>query len=199
MKTILKKLNKFRVILTVVVISLFLSSICIFNGCQKFQDGPKISFRSETERIANTWKFQKFIVNGKDSTASVSKWSMVLTKDHHVSIYSADTFGGTWELKRDLVTKNVPYTYKTIKDSMEIVVYNSNINNGIDPMTGNALYFSYDCKILELKQNNMHIQGKYTAKYPNFDYPYDTITLQNDTIPTDTTIAGTFDWTLVKK
>lgn len=183
----LRKLNKFRVILTVIVISLFLSSICIFSGCEKYKDGPKISFRSRTERVANTWKFSKYIQNDSDQTAQKSAYVLTLTKDNYATLTTndaaGDIYGGTWRFKQTTDMNAKPVTYSYNKDSLEIYIYSGFDNiSGVPPF----IAFSYDCNILELKQNNMHLQGNYTYTYPGIMQP-------------DTTIAGTFDWTLTKK
>ena len=179
-----KKSKNVRVILTILIISLF-CSICIFSGCKKYKDGPLISFRSKTERISNTWKFQKYIVNGIDSTAQKAAVTLQLTKDYHASLFANDTFGGTWNFKRTLDMSVTPNTTKIDKDYIEIFIY-----NGIDYNTDTPISYSYNCNILELKQNNMHLQGTYT---------YTCVNTNPSGINPDTTFAGTFDWTLAKK
>jgi hypothetical protein len=39
-------------------------------GCKKYEDGPGLSFHSKKARVANTWKIDKYYVNGVDQTAS---------------------------------------------------------------------------------------------------------------------------------
>jgi hypothetical protein len=182
MKTILKDLKKFRVIVPFLAISLLLGSICVFTGCEKYKEGPKISFRSRTERVANTWKFQKYIINGADSTTQKASVTLKLTKDYQASFFANDTFGGTWNFERTVDIDVTPTTTKSSKDQIEIFVY-----NGLDANTGIPIAYVYNCNILELKQNKMHLKGAYTYTYPG------------GIINPDTTVAGTFDWTLTKK
>jgi hypothetical protein len=212
MKTILKKLNKFRVIFALIAISLFLSGISIFSGCKRYNDGPMISFRSKTERVTNTWTFQSCTINGANVTAQYAAASLVLTKNNLATFYTTDaakdTLGGTWEFKHDVNLGDNPYTFSTTKDSMEILVYHGIVDVSMwyypkeiwydDPTTGYPPYiaYSYNCKILELKQNHLHLQGTYSHHLPS--------NVQNDTIASygvysDSTTTGTFDFTLVGK
>ena len=188
-----KKSKNVRVILTILIISLF-CSICIFSGCKKYKDGPLISFRSKTERIANTWKFQKYIVNGIDSTAQKAAVTLQLTKDNKATLTTnnaaGDIYGGTWRFGQTTDINAKPITFKSNKDNLEIFVY-----SGFDDISGMPSYlaYSYYCNILELKQNNMHLQGTYSYTYSG------AVLTKDNTYNNDTTIVGTFDWTLAKK
>lgn len=39
-----------------------------FVSCKKYPEGPSFSLRSKKERLANSWKIQKYYFNGGDST-----------------------------------------------------------------------------------------------------------------------------------
>ncbi len=40
-----------------------------FMSCQKYEQGPGVSFRSKTKRLANTWRIQSVTVNGVERAA----------------------------------------------------------------------------------------------------------------------------------
>jgi hypothetical protein len=41
------------------------------SSCDKYEDGPSLSLRAKTERLANTWKYEYFLEDEKDVTARV--------------------------------------------------------------------------------------------------------------------------------
>ena len=45
-------------------------------SCDKYEDGPAMSFRAKTERMANTWKYEYFLENDKDVTARVDSTTL---------------------------------------------------------------------------------------------------------------------------
>lgn len=51
-----------RKLLQILLILVFISP-AFFSGCKKYEEGPFISFRSKKERIANTWKMDKVIID----------------------------------------------------------------------------------------------------------------------------------------
>lgn len=53
----------------------------VFEGCNKYEDGPNISFRSRTDRVANTWKIDNYKINDDDFTSLVSGYSETFTKN----------------------------------------------------------------------------------------------------------------------
>ena len=68
-----------------------------FESCQKYEDGPMISFYSRTSRVANTWKVDNYKVNGTDYTSLVSGYSEVFTKGGAYSYdWSLISGSGTW-------------------------------------------------------------------------------------------------------
>ena len=44
---------------------------CIFlDSCKKYPEGPMLSFRTRTARVANTWKVGSCTINGTDFTST---------------------------------------------------------------------------------------------------------------------------------
>ncbi len=65
-----------------------------FQSCRKYPDGPLISFRSRTERVAQTWKVSSYQKNGTDNTSSYGGYSETYTKNGGYS-YSWGVLSGT--------------------------------------------------------------------------------------------------------
>ena len=90
------------------LIFLFATAIIIAtSACNKYEDGPAISFRSKARKIANTWKYENYVVNGVELAGTPSKqtlkqfWSangtMNTTYINQVTGI-AETVNGNWEL-----------------------------------------------------------------------------------------------------
>ena len=45
-------------------------AVSLFESCQKYPDGPWISFRTKEERVSGTWYLDHFYLNGSDATAA---------------------------------------------------------------------------------------------------------------------------------
>lgn len=76
-----------------------------FASCKKYEEGPAISFRSKTARVANTWKVEQYLFNGADETnafnALFPNYREVYDKEGNYS-YSFDTNNtgsGRWEFQ----------------------------------------------------------------------------------------------------
>ncbi len=63
-------------------------------SCQKYPDGPFISFRSRTERVAQTWKVSSYQKNGTDNTSLYGGYTESYSKGGAYS-YSWGILSGT--------------------------------------------------------------------------------------------------------
>jgi hypothetical protein len=88
MKTI-KKIKTTTVLLC--LMALFVVPI---QSCQKYPDGPFISFRTRTTRLSQTWKVDNAKKNDNDYTSFVSSYTETYTKGHDYS-YVWGLLGGT--------------------------------------------------------------------------------------------------------
>ena len=65
------------------LICLFTSAL-LLTECKKYPEGPSISFRSKSERVANTWKLSKYYENNVDLTSNFNtaytKFTFTTTK-----------------------------------------------------------------------------------------------------------------------
>ncbi len=69
-------------------------------SCKKYPDGPAISFRSKSERVANNWKVENYKKNGTDYTSLVANYTEKYTKEGSYSYqWGAFSGMGTWAFK----------------------------------------------------------------------------------------------------
>jgi formylmethanofuran dehydrogenase subunit A len=55
--------------------------LLMISSCKKYEEGPVLSLRSKTERVANNWKVEKYLLNGNDKTATLGTFTESYTKD----------------------------------------------------------------------------------------------------------------------
>lgn len=80
------------------VVAMF--GMTLFSGCKKYEEGPLISFRSRTSRVANVWKVQRVFRDGVDVTSSFSNYEETFEKDGSYSYQVGGVFSysenGNW-------------------------------------------------------------------------------------------------------
>ena len=70
-------MKKVSLLLTVIV-----AVTLMFSNCGKYEEGPAISFRTKTARVANDWVIEKYIVDGEEQDISwFSGYVLTLEKD----------------------------------------------------------------------------------------------------------------------
>lgn len=69
------------------IIAIF-ALIATFTSCKKYPEGPSISLRSKTERLANTWNFTKVLEDGVDKTSDYQS----VFKDYKITINNDGTY-----------------------------------------------------------------------------------------------------------
>jgi hypothetical protein len=76
--------------------------LLLLNSCKKYEEGPSISLRSKTERVANTWKIENYKINGTDFTSLVSEYTETFTKSGTYSYSWGLASGwGNWSFQND--------------------------------------------------------------------------------------------------
>lgn len=87
----------------VVALFLFAGLTCTsLSRCKKYEEGPAISFRSKTARVANTWKVESYTVNGVDRTSTLNNINYTETYDKDGNYSYSSTLGsgsGKWEFQ----------------------------------------------------------------------------------------------------
>lgn len=90
-----------------------------FTMCNKYDEGPMLSLRSKTERVANNWKVAQAIEDGKDVTGDYNKYELDLTKTGNARLSAEYKFvrvsykfetDGTWSFVND--KENISFNYK---------------------------------------------------------------------------------------
>ena len=108
------------------------------SGCGKYEEGPWMSFRSRTERVANKWKIEKWTEKGVDQTAQ------------------ALLLGLTWEFTDDgKATMTVSFMGKTESKTGTWAFANDDLEIDIT-MGGDKDSFT----ILKLKESEFWIKSK---------------------------------------
>jgi hypothetical protein len=79
------------------------------SSCNKYPEGPKITFLSAKARISGDWKMTKYTINGADYTSSFGTQTMTIEKDGtYSSTYTSGSFSitstGTWAFNGDKTT-----------------------------------------------------------------------------------------------
>jgi hypothetical protein len=73
-------------------------------SCKKYPDGPSISLRSRTERVANTWKMEQVMLNGSDVTSTFTNINYTETYDKSENYSYSSTVGsgsGKWSFENN--------------------------------------------------------------------------------------------------
>jgi len=70
------------------IVMLLVATFLFLTSCNKYEEGPSISFRSKTERLCNIWKPVKILVNGSETILSSDqqKTTIEFQKDGDVFI-----------------------------------------------------------------------------------------------------------------
>ncbi len=93
----MKRLKKSKANLFMVM-----TGCCLFlvMSCNKYEEGPALSLRSRTERVANTWKIDNYKVNETDVTSLVSGYTETFTKSGGYSYnWGSESGTGTWRFR----------------------------------------------------------------------------------------------------
>lgn len=146
----------YKLLLVVLVAGLLLPA---FQSCKKYDDGPMFSLRSKKARVAGEWKFSSYIVNGNDETNEYMKDKIEFEKGGDVKYTSIDVntgetilFTGTWE-------------FDDGKESLTMTMSTQLTDNNGNKLTVTA---SYDCKIKELKNKEMKLDGTAVFTYTGY-------------------------------
>ncbi|MFN5415588.1 MAG: hypothetical protein ACK5B9_00925 [Flavobacteriia bacterium] len=94
----MKKQTKFYAII-ILGLAIILPTL---SSCSKYENGPALSLRSKSERVANTWKVDNYKINGDDVTSLVTSYYEIFSKDGNYS-YSWSLFNGVgkWEFQNN--------------------------------------------------------------------------------------------------
>jgi hypothetical protein len=86
----MKITKKISIVLTLLVICM----MPVVQSCKKYPDGPLINFESRTNRVANTWRVETYLLNGTDYTSLMAGYIETYSKDGNYS-YTWGNIAGT--------------------------------------------------------------------------------------------------------
>ena len=81
-----------------------------FSSCQKYPDGPAISFITKLERVSNDWEVKEARRGGENVTDDYDEYSLYINKDYSARLEATYSFNdatfiyqtdGTWEFNND--------------------------------------------------------------------------------------------------
>ncbi len=86
-----------------VLLSIFMIGLIIsLPSCQKYENGPTISLRSRSERLANVWKVENYKVNGNDLTSLVTNYTETFSKTGSYTYeWGLLNNNGTWNFQNN--------------------------------------------------------------------------------------------------
>lgn len=77
-------------------------------SCKKYEEGPGISLKSRTERVANTWEVEEAMNNGNDVSSDFDRYQLTMLSDDDATLVALYSIGdlsfefetdGTWEFQ----------------------------------------------------------------------------------------------------
>ncbi len=120
----------------ILLFSITIVIISIFNGCKKYEEGPLFSLSSKKARVVNTWKYAKvFNFNsGSDYTSQYSNSYLEFKKDGtSIQTDGSSSVVGKWDFATD----------------KENII-----------LTGNGSSISYNYQIRRLTSNELWLRGE---------------------------------------
>jgi len=109
MKTLNLKFNQMKTITTAVMCAALL---CLFLiGCKKYDEGPGLSFRSKSERVANVWKI---------SYAYDIKDTLIVTGDYTGETWEFNKSGGFTERSNGIIDKTGTWNFISNKEKITV-------------------------------------------------------------------------------
>ncbi len=113
----------------IILVALVTFLVVGFVSCKKYEQGPGLSFRSKTKRLANSWRIQSVTVNGVERAAEplyakqkhyiYESGSYIINVIDPITLQAED-IQGTWQLydeNRKLAVNRV--NYNGVADSLE--------------------------------------------------------------------------------
>lgn len=91
-----------KIKLSTIIIVTSILAITTIQSCKKYEEGPRFSLRSKTERVSNIWSVENYKVAGSDLTSLVSGYTETFTNNGTYSYSWLIANGaGTWAFQND--------------------------------------------------------------------------------------------------
>lgn len=112
---------KTNIKVSVVLLLLAVMALPVLQGCKKYPEGPSLSLRTRTARVANTWKVDNYKINGSDFTSLVSGYTETFSKEGAYSYSWGNNSGtGTWAFQNE--DQEIRITGTSNQDSYTLVI-----------------------------------------------------------------------------
>ncbi len=112
---------KTNIKVSVVLLLLAVMALPALQGCKKYPEGPALSLRTRTARVANTWKVDNYKINGNDYTSLVSGYTETFSKEGAYSYSWGNAAGtGTWAFQNE--DQEIRITGTSNQDSYTLVI-----------------------------------------------------------------------------
>ncbi len=110
--------------------------IGVFSQCKKYPEGPMISLRLKKERVANTWKIDKLLINNVDSAAYFSN----IYKDYTINLTKSGSYSITYYVTIPLAgnvtnTESGTWSFTSNKDDLTLTPTSITYGNVPSPST----------------------------------------------------------------
>jgi len=106
-----------KIHLTILTVALLAASLV---GCNKYDEGPSLSFRSASSRVVNSWEPKVVLADGQDITYYFQNFSIDMTEDGRFvstdldDLDSTVTQEGFWSLENDNQDLQFIYTVPAV-------------------------------------------------------------------------------------
>lgn len=116
-----------------------------FLSCSKYEQGPGLSFRSKSKRLANSWRIQSVTVNGIERAQEP-----LFAKQKHY-IYEGGSYVINIINPNTLEAEDVQGSWTLYDDDRKLSVNRTNINGVTDSLE--------DYQILKLKEQSLWLRS----------------------------------------
>jgi len=90
-----KKISALLLVLTILAIP-------AIQSCKKYEEGPRFSLRTKTERVSNIWSVENYKINDADFTSLVTGYTETFSNNGAYSYEWLFTKGaGTWSFQNE--------------------------------------------------------------------------------------------------
>lgn len=104
---------------TKVYVALAAAFMFTATSCSKYEDGPGVSLVPRSERVANTWEYDKVYENGEEVTENYDQYELYTSADGDAQLDAEYQYGGvtvetstdgTWEFQNE--EENISFDFE---------------------------------------------------------------------------------------
>jgi len=114
-------MKKVRILFVVAILA-----TVVFSGCDKYEEGPTLTFSSNVKRITGDWKITKNTKNGVAETYNVNDHTKINSDGTLVATYYTGSIAldisGTWKFLNDDVNLEMTTTYLSYTSTLTYTI-----------------------------------------------------------------------------